>query len=340
MKIQVQAPGKITVVGEYGVLGGGPVLVAAIDLYAKATVQPLEGVEGVTFASASEGIDPFEVPIAGVGELDTQRQLYAATVSSTLGYLKSRGAEVGPVRIDLDTHSLRPDGDTLGLGSTGASAVAIAGALFEVAKVSVEGQARQWDLLTLAAHTQSVVRGPMASGSDVAAAAYGGLVVYRRGGAVSRVELPDGVRWAVVRSAGGVRTGSMLFRAPGDSGGSSRVADALAVVAAAAEKVVDRMDYDSQAFLDAVRAFGRCTEELGDNTGVVTTTPGMRKVIEACDAVNVVAKPTPTEGEGDLGLLLSDDAPALEEALKECDGLGFHRLEVQLDRHGVRSVEI
>ncbi len=339
MAIRVQAPGKITVIGEYGVLGGGPVVVAAVDLHAYARAEPAPGGDGITFSSESEGIEAFNVPPGGAAGLDTHRQLYASTVSSTLSYLSSRGAEVDPVRIDLDTSALRVDGDTLGLGSTGASAVAIAGALFEAAGLSVEGPARQWDLLTLAAHTQSVVRGPMASGSDVAAAAYGGMVVYRRGGGITRIELPEGVHWAVIRSEGGVRTGSMMFRAPGDSGGARRVTDALAAVATAAERVVERLDSGPEEFLKAVVGFRTETEALGDKTGVVTTTPGMRKIIECCDAAGVVAKPTPTDGEGDLGLLLSADNTALSEALKECDGLGFHRLDVRMDRHGVRALE-
>lgn len=342
--------------GEYGVLCGGPILVAAVDLYATATTRAASeetegdrdgdgdgdggGARGVLFASASEGIEPFHVPPGGTTELDSHRRLYASTVSSTLSYLSSRGATVaaGPVRIDLDTSAFQIQGDTLGLGSTGASAVAIAGALFEAAGLSVEGPARQWDLLTLAAHTQSVVRGPMASGSDVAAAAYGGMVVYRRGGGLTRTTLPKGVHWTVIRSPGGIRTGSMMFRAPGDSGGGGPLSSALGGVAAASERVVERLDSDPAAFLAAVVEFRKQTEELGDKTGVATTTPGLRKIIECCDAYGVVAKPTPTDGEGDLGLLLSPDETALAEALKECNGLGFHRLDLRLDPDGVRAV--
>jgi len=335
MEFSVAAPGKVTLVGEYGVRLGGPVLVAAIDRYVRAHVHARDTL-GISFSCESDGI-----PVTPVGEATPESRLllFASAINTTRGYLKSRNTTLDALHVELDTSEMRERDTHLGIGSSGAAAVAVAAALLGRAGLEFDSPARRWDLLTLAAHTQSVALGAQASGSDVAAAAFGGLTIYRRGGAVHHASLPEGISWAVVRSHGEARTGSMLFRIPGDSGSTaSDLDDLVREVARTAERVVDRLEDSAASFLEAVTEFREEVTRLGEETGALTLSPGMQAVIDAVSDFGVVAKPTPTHGDADLGVLISDDPEALQAALNVCAEIDYRPLDLRPEPRGVHAI--
>jgi mevalonate kinase len=333
----VVASGKLTLLGEYGVREGGPILVAAIDRHAKVAVRPADGA-GIRYSSPADGVHP--VRLEGRAD-DSSILLVQAVTNSTRGYLSSRGKDIDELSIELDAAGFYKSGQHLGLGSGGASAVGVAAALLLAAEEPIDGPARRWDLLTLAAHASSVARGASASGSDVAAAVYGGTVAYRRGGAIREVTLPDDLHWACVHSPGPSTTGSMLFRVPGDSGAvRSRIEPILEELAASSERAVDRLEESAARFIEEVREFRNLSDRLGHETGAATISPGMHKVGHLCERHGVVAKPTPTGGPADLGVLFSDDAEALDAALAACAEEGFEHIPLALDREGVRQADV
>ena len=335
-KIGVAAPGKITLFGEYGVRVGGPVLVAAIDRHVRATVEP-KAEPGITFESPSD-----QIATTALSERapESRLALYVSALNSTCGYLVSRARPIDGLHVAVDSGALKEGQVHLGLGSSGATAVALAAGLLSHAGLDIGTPARRWDLLTLAAHTQSVAIGPNASGSDVAAAVFGGLTVYRRGGAVHPSALPAGVTWAAIRTEGEVRTGSMLLRVPGDSGRGASDLDALVRdVARAAERAVEALEGSADRFLGALTDFRQVVTLLGEETGAPTLSPGMQAVIDAVADLPVVAKPTPTGGDGDLGLIFADDPEALAAALEVSARLGYRRLAAAVEQSGVRVVD-
>jgi len=335
-QVKVAAPGKITLFGEYGVRVGGPVLVAAIDRYVRATVD-VTGGSGITFESPADGITLTTLSDTAP---ESRLALFVSALNSTQGYLESRACTLDGLHLALRTDDMKEGDVHLGLGSSGATAVAIAAALFGHAGLEIDSPSRRWDLLTLAAHTQSVAVGPQASGSDVAAAVFGGLTVYRRGGAVRPTPLPEGLRWAAIRTEGDARTGSMLFRVPGDSGrGAADLDVLLRDVARSAERAVERLEASTDRFLESLREFREVVTLLGEETGALTLSPRMQAVIDSVADLPVVAKPTPTTGDGDLGLLFTDDADALALALDACAKLGYRKLEASFEPTGVHLVQ-
>ena len=131
----------------------------------------------------------------------------------------------------------------------------------------------------------------------------------------------------------------MLFRVPGDSGSTAEGLDDLVrEVAVAAERVVDRLEDRPARFLEAVTEFRDVVTHLGEETGALTLTPGMQAVIAAVSELGVVAKPAPTHGDADLGVLLGDAPEALQAALDACALIDYRPLDVRPEPRGVHVV--
>ena len=96
---RVIAPGKITLLGEYGVLEAGPILVSAVNRYIGVTAS-IGSNSGVTFASATEGIASLRI---GDNAPESRLLLYVQAINSTRGYLESRGRHVDGLSLELDT---------------------------------------------------------------------------------------------------------------------------------------------------------------------------------------------------------------------------------------------
>ena len=137
----VRAPGKLMLLGEYGVLHGGPALVAAVDRYAVCTVEPADAPE-----LASPGV-------------------FAEALLAR---------HPRPGRYHLDSHALGVEHEgewtKYGLGSSAATTVALTRAVLG------EASAERVFEVARAVHTEVQGSG---SGADVAACAHGGLLAYR-----------------------------------------------------------------------------------------------------------------------------------------------------------------
>lgn len=142
MKRVYRAPGKLMLLGEYAVLGGGEALVAAVERYAECHVTPADR------------------PILETPGVFAEALLAKYPV---------------PGRYRLDSGALGTDTDAgwtkFGLGSSAATTVALTRALHPEASLD--------EVFEIAHGIHREVQGT-GSGADVAACTYGGLLRYRR----------------------------------------------------------------------------------------------------------------------------------------------------------------
>jgi mevalonate kinase len=180
-----EAPGKVIISGEHFVVHGATALAAAIER--KVRVEATRG-DRLSIASDLRDPDAFK-PAKKVVE-----SLYRA-----------KGAQP---RVSISITSALAEG--AGLGSSAATMVAVAGATS-----ALEGWALDEASLARAGEAGERLVHGNPSGIDAAASAMGGVIVFKRGEAPRRVELPAPVTLLVAFSGRRRNTGRLVRRVAG-----------------------------------------------------------------------------------------------------------------------------
>jgi ERG8-type phosphomevalonate kinase len=148
--LTVSAPGKLYLLGEYGVLAGGWSLVSAVD-------------RRVVCRRRAE---PSEYRVTGASFGDSR------LVECALKALGDRAAIDSPEWLETDVSAFYDDeGDKLGLGSSAASTVSVVAA-------ASDGLTRP-EIFEVSEEAHRLFQGGRGSGGGMAAATWGGLLAYR-----------------------------------------------------------------------------------------------------------------------------------------------------------------
>jgi phosphomevalonate kinase len=315
--IEVHAPGKLFVIGEYAVLHGDRALVVALDAGIVARVEPSRRWHLVAgdlgFEAALE-----DVP-GGCGAA-----LLAAAVAA--GREEFRIATPLAVLVCGSTAAAR---HKHGLGGSAASVVAILAALAAARGVDIEDEAPRSKLFSLALSVHRAHQLGRGSGADVAASVYGGWIDYATGEGTPRLshaELPGDVRLAAVWS--GVASDTARAIAAFDPRAHlTALREVLArfwTAVGAAER---------HAMLREIDAYGRELESFGSGGGAER----IARLSAAARSLGWAAKGSGAVG-GDCALAVGFgdcDPAALERRWRAA---GAQPLEVSVDVRGVRPV--
>ncbi len=314
--MNVSAPGKLFLAGEYGVLAGGPAVTLAVDRRVR------------TVPATLARMDP----------------LASECLAGAYVYLSAHG-RMGPATLPaLDLSAHRAQGQKLGLGSSAASAAVWVAASFAAAGLDVEPNRDAVFEVAWRAHTSA----GGGSGADVAAAVYGGTVAVTPAapsgthGAlappeVEALDLDPG--WMPVVVAGGraVSSREVLARLE-----ASPARDALLSRArAAGERLVEAMrGAPDEAAMGAVTAAAEAMVAVADALDLGAD--GGRTVLERCQAIAAryggAAKPSgAAAGELCLVFLPRLDPKARAELKAALRGSGLRILDVKMDSMGVET---
>ncbi|NNC24087.1 hypothetical protein HKX42_09595 [Salinisphaera sp. USBA-960] len=206
--IEVSAPGKLFLVGEYAVLDGAPALLTAVDR--RATVRLVPSTSGAwTLSAPGIGDGFFELNADGSPPADATPQtrhdlrVFDACRHESVAMF---GQPSWPCAITIDSRSFSADGHKLGLGSSAAVSVALCQAL-AVASGAAPTCA---ELMDLAIRSHRRAQGGHGSGGDVAVSVYGGLIRYQAGVTVEPLTWPTGLDAAVVATGTGADTTELV----------------------------------------------------------------------------------------------------------------------------------
>ncbi len=306
----VGAPGKLFLVGEYGVLSGGTAVVAAVD----------RRVTGRFVAGAA--------PASPV---------VAEAVRLARGHLETQGLPL-PDGAPLVDSSALSDGDRkLGLGSSAAAAAVAVGATFAAAGADL---ARDRPLLfVLAERAHRAAQGGRGSGADVAAAVFGGVMAYgRTAEAAPKIE-PLSARpiEVIVFSAGTSRS----------TADAVRTIEALAARdparhAARMTEIRDAADAflrgwqaaDGGAVVAAARDAGVALAALERDAGIDIWTDPVRAAATLAEELGGTAKPSGAGG-GDVGVAFLTDRGAAATFRERAPHLGLEILKIGTAAHGL-----
>ncbi len=275
--MRARAPGKVVLSGAYAVLEGARAVVAAVDRYVVADAS-----KPGTFLTP-------EVAAALAGEGVTS-------------------AEAAPW---FDAEALRHEGRKLGLGSSAAILCASLAArvLAREPALSAADLAERVFRPALAAH-RAAQRG--GSGIDVAASAYGGVLVARRaadGLELSRVAFPPGIRITVLASPLPASTPQLIRSVRALATSAPRVyAGLLARQSEASEQAADAfLSGDAASLLAALARQGDALRELGVAARVPIVTPEVLELQAAAQTLGAAALPAGAGG-GDVALWVTTGA--------------------------------
>jgi phosphomevalonate kinase len=351
VKIEVSAPGKLVLMGEYGVLFGAPALVMAVDRRARVE---LTSVQGDQWTLTAPGVAPRPVQLevspegdvrwcdrelaerhfdlvdrllgglSGVEEMDFGSLASAAATLDTTPFFRTRNGEC----------------HKLGLGSSAALTVALTSALVGwSADGRMPAADRPWLQTLVTLHRR--IQGGLGSGVDVAASVLGGAVEYRLGddGSIATaapVMLPGDLRFLSIWTGRAASTGSFLKRLEERrSIDRQAVERAIRGIVNVSQTGVDAVrNRSSIGFLDAVDRFWDALEGLGRVIDMPITSDEHRLLRRLACETAVRYKPSGAGG-GDFGLAFDTDPERLAALATRAKGEDFEVVDLEPDPIGV-----
>jgi phosphomevalonate kinase len=240
----------------------------------------------------------------------------------------------------FDASELRQGGQKLGLGSSAAILVASLAArvLAERGPLADRELAAAVAAPALAAHAAAQAGG---SGVDVAAAAYGGTLLFRRAAPThaESVPLPAAVHVETFWSGAEASTSALVSRVfslqERDAAAFSRLLGAQAAAAEAAERALRAGD--GAGLVAALAAQRHALTELGSAAGVAIVTPSARVLAGAAEREQATALPAGAGG-GDV-LIFAGRSESSDGFRELAEQHGYLRLELRLGARGVHAVD-
>jgi phosphomevalonate kinase len=303
------APGKLFLIGEYGVLHGGTAVVAAVDRRASARFVP-GGRPATPLIAAALRVVAADAARGGVSLPD--------------------GAP------EVDSTPLSQDGQKLGLGSSAAAVVAGIGALWDALGRSLDARA----LLPLAVAAHQAAQGGRGSGGDVAAALFGGVIAYARSGqgepAIRPLPAAFPAQLVVFRAGDPAATVHFLNAVERlESRDPVEHAARVKPIATAAARFVRAHEAgDGAGLIEAVTAAHDALEALGQAADVPIVTPALQTAAALARGCGGAAKGSGAGG-GDVGIGFFPDSDGAEAFRARATRLGLQILSITTGARGL-----
>ncbi len=303
-RLLAEAPGKLFLLGEYGVLARGWCVVGAVDRRVSAT-HDARGMQYTIDEQPQDEAAGLALPRAALAQYPGLRSSVLARLSTSVSALQERGFK-------------------LGLGSSAASSVALTALLAQLA----DDDTTQSGVFTRAFAAHRVLQRGRGSGADVAASAFGGWLAYRllapqppfevieasrdfeevqSLGVAEVIPLmwPDELRWEAVWTGAPARSTELIGRVEeARAHDPQAIAAILAQLSSLAETGITSMRFnDPEALLASLRHSDLALERLGQLSGAPIITPKHESLRAIAAPLGIVAKPSGAGG-GDLSLLV------------------------------------
>lgn len=339
------APGKLVVVGEYAVLHGAPAIATSVGVRAHASVssvaesssQFVDSASGRTFQFHCDRQRGFrwseDVPSTRGGILQT--------VLETLLQEQSQIDCLPPLRISMNTDAfyrhVGSEPRKLGLGSSAAALVALAGALFDALALPVDRE----DVTRFSISAHRNFQGGQGSGVDIAAAANGGVLSIRQPQSGDTLHI-ERLAWP-----------ESFFMLPVWSGESASTVDLLSRLDAFRDRKPDAFDVRMRALkhaaelastawlersagriLAAINGYAEALSALDREADVGIVTDAHER-LRALTEMHGGRYKTSGAGGGDFGFAYTDSAAVAEDVRKAFVDDGIPVLEVPSNTTGL-----
>ena len=341
--MEVSAPGKLILAGEYAVLDGAPGLVMAVDRRARVSMEPSpderwhdtsvqDRTRKGSFTFTRDGYPEWR------SRSDQRIFALVDTVISNLDLLSLASLPAFTLVLDTTEFYASSGDQKLGLGSSAALTVALTDALERWAgKIALDDRQQLAHLVVV----HSAFQGDRGSGIDLAASLVGGVLEFcRRPGAyraslVSR-EMPPGILFKTVWTGRPASTPDMLnsleIAARANPRDWQKIKDQLGK---GARRACEAMQAgDANLLLAAISAYGEDLRRLQEFSGIPVFTPEHDQLAEQAAGLGLVYKPSGAGG-GDMGLALGTDPATLTQFCQQAEQLGFDCPDLNIEPTGL-----
>ena len=350
MRIEVSAPGKLVLLGEYAVLFGAPAAVMAVNRRARVELAPSKSdcwtLIAPDLAQRPVGLNVGRGGVVNWCDNELGRGSFGL-VERLLQELDRAGvvelAQLTPLAATLDTREFFCSRDDsrykLGLGSSAALAVALASALVAWADDGRMPEAEaEWLQTLIDLHRK--MQGGLGSGIDVAASVLGGAFRFRLDEessvvAAQPIDLPADLQLLYIWTGRSAATSGFLERLEARRAVHAHGVDrAIARLGELSEAGVDALESEAAgAFLDAVDGFWEALEALGHEIEMPILSEEHRRLHRLAAKSGVRYKPSGAGG-GDLGIAFAVDPVAIQETAACAEAEGFAVLDLETDPRG------
>lgn len=351
MEVTASAPGKLFLLGEYGVALGGPAIVAAVDRHLTCRARRVPGTGLLRIRTpASEWAGPLRTDDVTDVPMACRYAAAAAVVGANLVGWRD-------VDLSLETESaLDGSGPKVGLGGSAATVAAVLAAVARLADDRTMDAPRRAGLgVAIHRHVQGG-----GSGADVVGITFGGLrsvgglapksppstLAACRDGVefeTAPIALPAGQKLAVVATGEAAPTGPRVAKfvdaALGRRGNAAAAvvtswADGMASAAEALRLACSRGS--AAEAREAVYLGRRLFDRLGGLAGIPVWTPTLRRACNAQTRAPQAAIKPSGAGGGDCAIALCEvgQQAELERAWRAS---GLQPLDLSVSDHGARA---
>ncbi len=338
--LNVSAPGKLVLLGEYAVLEGVAAWSLAIDRRARVGIHhrssPTHRLTSTLFPDRELAftVDDGRRLTWSIGNDNTFRTGIEHLLKPWLGKL---AASADGLSIRLDTaaffETLNDRPEKLGFGSSAALTVAFHTAMAALCQSDTQESSLA---AQIAAHRQQ--QGGVGSGIDIATSLSGGLIRFQRepeGIAVVPATLPEDFHWLAVWSGSSASTGDMLRQIRRWSRSNpenwQRLLQQAAVIGSDAERSV-RQNH-TQDLLQAIARYGRWMQTLGRRSGTPIYNAAHRHLDTIAAAQQCAYKPSGAGG-GDIGFAAAAELETLNGFRQAAESAGYRIIALSEDKKG------
>jgi phosphomevalonate kinase len=307
----VSVPGKAFLCGEYAVTEGGQAIVAAVD---RRIMAHWNGNGGDGYPLGPEASAALLVAQEAFGPV--------------------------PRSLALDRRELFCQGTKLGLGSSAAGSVAVAGAAagYHGHDLSDPRIRHRVCEVALAGHERIA---PDGSGADVATATHGGFIAFRRDQAhevqVDSAKPVDSLVLSLIWTGTAVRTSDLLREVKRFRRSTPAKYDrVMATLHEGAEEFANAFSQGKTGpVIEAARAYHESMKALGAAAGAAIVDAQLEQIARAAAREGGAAKPCGAGG-GDVAIAFFDDLTAAKRFEIRCAVAGSKPIDVRWGAEGVR----
>jgi len=371
MSIHYSAPGKLFISGEWSILEVGNIgMVAAVNNRVHVEVDGLAGYDGISVTAKEFNISDARAKflsgkIVFLNVDDKAKEmlkLLGEAISTALNFLNDNGIKFKPFKITTNSKEtqIEVNGELkkVGFGSSAAVVVAAIAAVLDFFGY----RANKEEVYKLSTIAHYFAQGKVGSAFDVAASAYGGLLVYSRFDPVwlinkmekgerlldivkekwpslviEPLNIPDDFQLLVGWTKESASTSAMIkqmneFKAANRDLYNQLITD----VASCARNVISAwQNNDWDMFFIELQNNEEALARLGANSGVHIETPELRTLAHIAADCGAAGKLSGAGG-GDCGIAVCFDSNVAKSIVEMWKVSGLYPLDVTIDRNGVR----
>jgi phosphomevalonate kinase len=340
------APGKLVIVGDYAVLEGAPAIATTVDVRARAQVVVTESNDSLFIDLAGGKSYRFifdqGLGLSWIDESPAERGTLLEAVLRTVYEQLHLTAPLPAMRISINTDAFFQSVDgvpvKLGLGSSAAALVALAGGLMSALNISIE----PGPMLKFCQAAHRHFQGGYGSGIDISAAFHGGVVgVTIVPGDVEReieaLSWPDGLHMLPLWSGVSASTPVLLQRfAAFREADSSLFQTHMRRLTRFARQTVEAWHAGAVSeIMSSLAGYDGALRMLDEVAKIGINTPTheqLRRIVERHGAVYK----TSGAGGGDFGIAISESSDVVAAIKAEANARGLLVLEKSFCVDGLR----